>query len=516
MTINILKIKFFNRNKFRHIIEMPKASQSRLAVANMVQCGQHAKDLATYWRDERKSKLTAHWVETLADYVNELVENDKFMNQMYDHLAAILYTMDTAPNHAIVAFAHLANMGSLTTKLKKLYDWDDQAIQFVQQRQNVKPKEAKFKTFQSFLQRKNQVETTQFFQRLLGSAVTTVEPTQTTSEQPYTAPDNPDVEISEEDNHCLALAADILTMESDSERLFNLGGQVNESTGLLAQPADVDDIMSLVSYQTSRSSRIMSAFQDQKIVDINVSQIDFDADGKLTLPIQTDDDGKPMVQALIEDQDAPLCQHWDPVTMMKCEEAAQTGQYWCNEHQHLIFDRSDDFLKELKGFNNEIVFNLSQSMQVENHNDAIVLPVFQYATSYDGPTDTFIHGRVTTEKILEVAYQVHLANPSGDFLRFNPEPYKATFKEKYTVIYWYHIHMSVRSQMIQVKHPLDQPWVNTIPLLSVKLGGAQGFVDPTKALCKLEWFDKRYPSIETKMADDILQPNPTKIKGMIL
>ena len=61
--------------------------------------------------------------------------------------------------------------------------------------------------------------------------------------------------------------------------------------------------------------------------------------------------------------------------------------------------------------------------------------------------------------------------------------------------------------MEQIRHPLNRRWVDTIPFLCFKLGGGQGYLDMTKSLSRVEWFNKQYPPLTTKMADDILQPN---------
>ena len=79
------------------------------------------KKLTTFWKEHRKSNLTASWAQSLTEYVADLTSNANFIEQMYDHVAGLLYTTDTAPNQAIVAFPHLANMGSMTSKLRKTY-----------------------------------------------------------------------------------------------------------------------------------------------------------------------------------------------------------------------------------------------------------------------------------------------------------------------------------------------------------------------------------------------------------
>ena len=76
--------------------------------------------------------------------------------------------------------------------------------------------------------------------------------------------------------------------------------------------------------------------------------------------------------------------------------------------------------------------------------------------------------------------------------------------------------MSTKSQMEQVRHPLTIPWVNALPFLCVKVGGAQSYVDPSKALSKTEWFNKEIPYPETKVASDFLEPNVKRDQGKML
>ena len=85
----------------------------------------------------------------------------------------------------------------------------------------------------------------------------------------------------------------------------------------------------------------------------------------------------------------------------------------------------------------------------------------------------------------------------------------------FIVILWFHVFMSVKAQMEQIRHPLTTPWVNTLPFLCMKMGGAQGFVDPTKALSKTEWFNKEWPMLQSKIASDILKPNVQRDQGMM-
>ena len=75
--------------------------------------------------------------------------------------------------------------------------------------------------------------------------------------------------------------------------------------------------------------------------------------------------------------------------------------------------------------------------------------------------------------------------------------------------------MSVKSQMEQIRHPLTVPWINTLPYLCFKVGGGQGYVDPTKALSKTEWFNNNLDFPETKMASDILEKNVQRDPGII-
>ena len=112
---------------------------------------------------------------------------------------------------------------------------------------------------------------------------------------------------------------------------------------------------------------------------------------------------------------------------------------------------------------------------------------------------------------------MHRADPSGEFKTFSEKLYRATFKEvSFPTLLWFHIHRALRSQMEQIKHPLSQPWVNAIPLMSMKLGGGQGFLDATTAIARVDWFNKTYPNIDTKMADDILKKDAQRIEGKIL
>ena len=116
---------------------------------------------------------------------------------------------------------------------------------------------------------------------------------------------------------------------------------------------------------------------------------------------------------------------------------------------------------------------------------------------------------------MKICSREHNRNRSAEFKKFNHEPFKAQFPEvQLSVITWYHVFLSVKQQMEQIRHPLNRPWENTIPFLSFKLGGGQGYVDPTKTLSRVEWFEKNFPMLPTKMADDIIKPNASREKDL--
>ena len=506
---------------------MPASTVRSLGVSGMGKCSRIITKLVKFWRDEQGSKLTSHWAESLLAYVKELLALPKFMDQMYQHVAELLFTMDTAPDQAYIAFSHLANMGSMTSSLQRMYGWNEKAIELVQTRMNVRPRQVRFKSFGPFLNAQNDQETTAFFKRIMGAGLKNTTPTTMTSTTTSTSNQEPlmalsslgttyPTEISEDDHMCIVEAADLLDMENNLDKHFNLGTNVADDSTIYANRAEAEDIMSVMSYETSRSSRLLSDLQDRNEIDLNLSQLDLSNEDKLVLPIEAGEDGKAQIQALISDVNVSYCNHWDHLNQVKCEQEALVGQYWCAEHQGLHFDRSNEFLKELKGFSEELTFHLTKSIKVENHDDILIMMTFEYATSYNGPTDAFLHGKKSAEKLLKACYDIFLKNPSDEFSKFNHETLRSLFPEvQYSLITWYHVYMSAKTLMKQIKHPLYTPWVQTIPFLCFKLGGAQGFVNPTKALNKVEWHNELYPTRNTKIADDILQPNAMRQQGKI-
>ena len=410
---------------------MPFISAKNLGVISMTRNVKMMEKLIKYWRVQKKSTMTAAWAQSLTEYVADLTSNDQFMEQMYDHVAGLLYTMDAAPSQAIVAFPHLANMGSMTSKLRKTYAWNEKAITMVQNRQGVQTKEVRFKVFEDFLKFENNPEVSKYFRRMIGANMeVNSTPSQSTESEPCTAIFIDEVDINEEDNECLARASELLDMEEDAERMINLGSELLDADGsVYSSRADVEDIMSMISYQTSKSSRLIGAMQDQNQIDLNLSQTNLEFEHKITLPIHKDEDGEIQIQALMDDMNVAICTHWDSQTYTKCENEALPGQYWCEEHVGLNFDRSNDFLKELKGFDQNITFNLTQSIVVENHEEFLIMDVHEYATSFEGPTDAFLHGKNQTEKLLKIAYEVYMANQSCDFDKFDHKPFRASFKE---------------------------------------------------------------------------------------
>ena len=222
---------------------MPTSTLRNLGVINMDKNFKMVQQLVDFWKVQKKSNLTAFWAEALNKYIKDLAENPKFIDQMYDHMADLVYTMDTAPSQAVIAFAHLANMGTMTSSLKRMYDWNDEAIKLIQQRQNVKPKQVRIKAFQEFLLFKNNMETNSHFNRIMGASVLAASaPTISTNASSTTLEPPTPTEISEEDNQCLAEAVDLTEMDTDMAKLLDLGTDPDNKQ-LFNNPADADDMI---------------------------------------------------------------------------------------------------------------------------------------------------------------------------------------------------------------------------------------------------------------------------------
>ena len=208
---------------------MPLAVKRTLGTSSMTRGVKMVSKLVKFWKEKKNSILTASWAESLMAYVVELTANDQFIEQMYDHVAGLLYTMDTAPSQAIVAYPHLVNMGSMTSKLRKTYAWNDKAIEMVQQQQGTQTKTVRFKIFEEFLASENDPEVRKYFRRLMGASIEKNDTdnaseiqSSSTSNKPCTAIFNEEVDITEDDNECLARASELLDMEEDAERMINL------------------------------------------------------------------------------------------------------------------------------------------------------------------------------------------------------------------------------------------------------------------------------------------------------
>ena len=62
---------------------MPRATTRRLGVTNMDRGIKMVKHVATFWRQQVGSVLTAQWADKLAQYIKDLTSSQNFMSQMY-------------------------------------------------------------------------------------------------------------------------------------------------------------------------------------------------------------------------------------------------------------------------------------------------------------------------------------------------------------------------------------------------------------------------------------------------
>jgi len=116
-------------NEIKNSLELPQGLNT---ASNLVKFKQIMFDYARFCTEQFRSEITARRIRQIAEFVTYLAQNGTFRNQMYDHAAAMFALLDQEAQSILIHFDSLLSLGSLTNNLARLYKWDEDYIERVQ------------------------------------------------------------------------------------------------------------------------------------------------------------------------------------------------------------------------------------------------------------------------------------------------------------------------------------------------------------------------------------------------
>ena len=99
---------------------------------NLVKFKQIMFDYARFCKESFHSEITAKRITQITEFAVRLAQNGIFRNQMYEHAASVFALLDQQPQSILIHFDSLLALGSLTNNLARLYQWDEDYIERVQ------------------------------------------------------------------------------------------------------------------------------------------------------------------------------------------------------------------------------------------------------------------------------------------------------------------------------------------------------------------------------------------------
>ena len=116
-------------NEIKNVFTLPQGLQT---ATNLVKFKQIMYDYATFCQDRFQSEMTARRIRQIADFATGLAQNGSFRSQLYENAAAIFALLEQGSQSLLIHFDSLLTLGDLTINLARLYKWDEDYIERVQ------------------------------------------------------------------------------------------------------------------------------------------------------------------------------------------------------------------------------------------------------------------------------------------------------------------------------------------------------------------------------------------------
>ena len=215
-------------NATKEFLQLPKQV---MILINKVRFHQVTVDLAEQYTVMFNSPFTATRIKQLAKFGIELINNDKFKRQMYDHAASVLAVLEQGTPSILCHFTSLISLGTTTDSLAKQHNWDAEYIQRVRNLYKLDETDAQrwMTPFNKYLDRRGEYRGSKNLLRIiLGNAIRPDPKYDLTKIQINSMKDQ--MEISQNDVKMITMSTDILNMEGtiyQMERAFSTSTEID-------------------------------------------------------------------------------------------------------------------------------------------------------------------------------------------------------------------------------------------------------------------------------------------------
>ena len=217
-------------NTTREFLQLPKQV---MVLINKIKFHQVTVDLADQYTVMFNSQFTATRIRQLARFGVELINNDKFKRQMYDHAASIMAILEQGAPSILCHFTSLISLGTTTDSLARQHNWDVEYIQRVRNLYKLNETDAQrwMTPFNKYLERRGDYRGSKNLLRIiLGNAIRPDPKFDLTKIQINSMSEQ--MEISQDDVRMITLSTDILNMEGtiyQMERTFSTSTEIDEN-----------------------------------------------------------------------------------------------------------------------------------------------------------------------------------------------------------------------------------------------------------------------------------------------
>lgn len=131
-------------------------------------------DMADFYQRRFRSELTARRIKQTTEFGQSLAKSGLFRAQLYDHTASIFALLEQDSPTLLIHFDSLISLGSTTTNLARLYNWDEEYIARVQKLYKLQEYDAQnwFEPFNKYLEARHEYRNAaQYFKCILNRSV---------------------------------------------------------------------------------------------------------------------------------------------------------------------------------------------------------------------------------------------------------------------------------------------------------------------------------------------------------
>ena len=317
-------------------------------LCNMVKFKWIMDDVAEFYTKRFRSELTARRIRQTSQFAKDLALSGQFRSQLYEHAASIFALMEQQSPMLLIHFDSLISLGSVTTRLARQQNWDEDYIQRVQNLYKVENFNAQnwMEPFNRYLEvRPDYKNSSGYFKVILNDAIKPDQRFNLSKIKVATMTES--LKITQEDLKMMTISTDILSIPGtifQLERTFTTSNQVVDDE----QMSTVEEILSQISSETNNTSRAISIVNDEEQRGWNLSATDIPQ-------IESDDES-----IILE-----VCEYFDGQAERICGAPLEAGKNRCPEHAKPEFNQPMEIIKQLKAVDPGRQFSLMKGLKVE-------------------------------------------------------------------------------------------------------------------------------------------------------